>query len=189
MGCRPGQRQACACQGMSPLGSFSKLNAMLSQAQQWMRPVSRRYRQNRLCEPIALTTDNEDNEGNIIRILRGSERRVIGPFIGRLYRQVFLMQTNGGVSRYFSNLIREFLTDPRPGQRVRCVGSRGVRGVTSKPYGQKLVEITSDPVPHRGPGVSGTWDHNNDRVTTRLGQRRLSISDLSSAADQPSTST
>ena len=38
---------------------------------------------------------------------------------------------------------------------------------------------------HRGPDASGTWAYEDDRVTVRLGHRRLSIIDLTAAADQP----
>jgi len=43
----------------------------------------------------------------------------------------------------------------------------------------------SDRIAHRGPDAAGTWSHQDDRVAVQLGHRRLSIIDLSTAADQP----
>ncbi len=43
----------------------------------------------------------------------------------------------------------------------------------------------SDRIAHRGPDAAGTWHLENDRVAVHLGHRRLSIIDLSAAADQP----
>ena len=40
-------------------------------------------------------------------------------------------------------------------------------------------------IAHRGPDATGTWNHEDDRVSVQLGHRRLSIIDLSAAADQP----
>jgi asparagine synthase (glutamine-hydrolysing) len=40
-------------------------------------------------------------------------------------------------------------------------------------------------IAHRGPDADGTWNHEDDRVSIQLGHRRLSIIDLSAAADQP----
>src|SRR5690348_10408191 len=40
-------------------------------------------------------------------------------------------------------------------------------------------------IAHRGPDASGVWSHEDDRVSVHLGHRRLSIIDLSAAADQP----
>src|SRR6516162_8964333 len=40
-------------------------------------------------------------------------------------------------------------------------------------------------IAHRGPDANGTWNHENDRVSIQLGHRRLSIIDVSAAADQP----
>jgi len=45
----------------------------------------------------------------------------------------------------------------------------------------------SDRIAHRGPDATGTWSHEDDRVAVQLGHRRLSIIDLSAAADQPLT--
>jgi len=61
----------------------------------------------------------------------------------------------------------------------------GIAGCYQQPYGRKLVDMMSDRIAHRGPDASGVWSHENDRVSVHLGHRRLSIIDLSVAADQP----
>jgi asparagine synthase (glutamine-hydrolysing) len=61
----------------------------------------------------------------------------------------------------------------------------GIAGCYQQPDGQKLVDIMSDRIAHRGPDAAGTWSHEDDRVSVHLGHRRLSIIDLSAAADQP----
>jgi asparagine synthase (glutamine-hydrolysing) len=43
----------------------------------------------------------------------------------------------------------------------------------------------SDRIAHRGPDSAGTWSHESDWGAVHLGFRRLSIIDLSTAADQP----
>jgi asparagine synthase (glutamine-hydrolysing) len=43
----------------------------------------------------------------------------------------------------------------------------------------------TDRIAHRGPDAAGSWSHEDDRVAVQLGHRRLSIIDLSTAADQP----
>jgi asparagine synthase (glutamine-hydrolysing) len=43
----------------------------------------------------------------------------------------------------------------------------------------------TDRIAHRGPDAAGSWKHEDGRVTVQLGHRRLSIIDLSAAADQP----
>ena len=43
----------------------------------------------------------------------------------------------------------------------------------------------TDRIAHRGPDAGGVWSHEDDRVSVQLGHRRLSIIDLSAAADQP----
>ena len=43
----------------------------------------------------------------------------------------------------------------------------------------------TDRIAHRGPDASGFWKHEDGRVAVHLGHRRLSIIDLSTAADQP----
>src|ERR1700691_1342598 len=43
----------------------------------------------------------------------------------------------------------------------------------------------TDRIGHRGPAPGGGWGHEDERVPLHLGHRRLSIIDLSTAADQP----
>lgn len=61
----------------------------------------------------------------------------------------------------------------------------GIAGCYQQADGHKLVDIMSDRIAHRGPDASGIWGHEDDRVAVQLGHRRLSIIDLSAAADQP----
>jgi asparagine synthase (glutamine-hydrolysing) len=61
----------------------------------------------------------------------------------------------------------------------------GIAGCYQQPDGRKLVDIMSDRIAHRGPDARGTWSHEDERVSIHLGHRRLSIIDLSNAADQP----
>jgi asparagine synthase (glutamine-hydrolysing) len=61
----------------------------------------------------------------------------------------------------------------------------GIAGCYQQADGRKLVEIMTDRIAHRGPDAAGIWDHDDNHVTAQLGHRRLSIIDLSSAADQP----
>jgi asparagine synthase (glutamine-hydrolysing) len=61
----------------------------------------------------------------------------------------------------------------------------GIAGCYQQAEGQKLTDIMTDRIAHRGPDASGVWSHQDDRVSVQLGHRRLSIIDLSAAADQP----
>jgi asparagine synthase (glutamine-hydrolysing) len=61
----------------------------------------------------------------------------------------------------------------------------GIAGSYQQANGHKLVDVMTDRIAHRGPDASGTWSHEDERVSVQLGHRRLSIIDLSSAADQP----
>jgi asparagine synthase (glutamine-hydrolysing) len=61
----------------------------------------------------------------------------------------------------------------------------GIAGCYQQADGRRLVEIMSDRVAHRGPDAAGLWEYHKDHVTVQLGHRRLSIIDLSDAADQP----
>jgi asparagine synthase (glutamine-hydrolysing) len=61
----------------------------------------------------------------------------------------------------------------------------GITGSYQQADGQKLVDIMTDRIAHRGPDAAGTWSHHSDRVAMHLGHRRLSIIDLSEAANQP----
>jgi asparagine synthase (glutamine-hydrolysing) len=63
----------------------------------------------------------------------------------------------------------------------------GIAGCYQQVDGDKLVDIMTDRIAHRGPDAAGTWSHEDDRVAVQLGHRRLSIIDLSSAANQPLT--
>ena len=61
----------------------------------------------------------------------------------------------------------------------------GIAGCYQQADGHKLVDIMSDRIAHRGPDSSGTWSHEADGISIQLGFRRLSIIDLTAAADQP----
>ena len=61
----------------------------------------------------------------------------------------------------------------------------GIAGSYQQPDGPELVDIMTERIAHRGPDANGTWNHEDDRVSIQLGHRRLSIIDLSAAADQP----
>ena len=61
----------------------------------------------------------------------------------------------------------------------------GIAGCYQQPDGYKLADIMTDRIAHRGPDAGGVWTHENDQVSVNLGHRRLSIIDLSAAADQP----
>ena len=61
----------------------------------------------------------------------------------------------------------------------------GIAGCYQQADGRKLVDVMTDRIAHRGPDASGSWNHEDDRVAVQLGHRRLSIIDLSTAADQP----
>jgi len=63
----------------------------------------------------------------------------------------------------------------------------GIAGCYQQADGQKLVDIMTDRIAHRGPDSRGSWRHEGDQLAMHLGFRRLSIIDLSSAADQPMT--
>jgi asparagine synthase (glutamine-hydrolysing) len=61
----------------------------------------------------------------------------------------------------------------------------GIAGCYQQADGRKLVGIMTGRIAHRGPDATGTWNYEDDRVSVQLGHRRLSIIDLSAAADQP----
>jgi asparagine synthase (glutamine-hydrolysing) len=61
----------------------------------------------------------------------------------------------------------------------------GIAGSYQQPGGQQLVDAMSERIAHRGPDAKGTWSYEDARVSVHLGHRRLSIIDLSAAADQP----
>ncbi len=61
----------------------------------------------------------------------------------------------------------------------------GIAGCYQQTDGRKVADIMTDRIAHRGPDAGGVWAHQDDRVSIQLGHRRLSIIDLSTAADQP----
>jgi asparagine synthase (glutamine-hydrolysing) len=61
----------------------------------------------------------------------------------------------------------------------------GIAGCYQQVDGRKLADVMIDRIEHRGPDAGGVWSHEDERVSLHLGHRRLSIIDLSTAADQP----
>ena len=61
----------------------------------------------------------------------------------------------------------------------------GIAGSYQQEDGRSLVKVMSDRIAHRGPDATGVWSHEDERVSVHLGHRRLSIIDLTAAADQP----
>jgi asparagine synthase (glutamine-hydrolysing) len=61
----------------------------------------------------------------------------------------------------------------------------GIAGCYQQADGRKLADVMTDRIAHRGPDAGGIWSHEDERVSLHLGHRRLSIIDLSTAADQP----
>jgi asparagine synthase (glutamine-hydrolysing) len=61
----------------------------------------------------------------------------------------------------------------------------GIAGCYQQTDGRKLADVMTDRIAHRGPDAGGVWSHEDERVSMHLGHRRLSIIDLSAAADQP----
>jgi asparagine synthase (glutamine-hydrolysing) len=61
----------------------------------------------------------------------------------------------------------------------------GIAGCYQQPQGHSLAAAMSARLAHRGPDADGLHDFVDDRVDVHLAHRRLSIIDLSSAADQP----
>jgi len=61
----------------------------------------------------------------------------------------------------------------------------GIAGCYGQADGRKLTDVMTDRIAHRGPDASGLWSHEDGRAPIHLGHRRLSIIDLSTAADQP----
>src|SRR5215469_12207734 len=60
----------------------------------------------------------------------------------------------------------------------------GIAGCYQQTDGRKLADVMTDRIAHRGPDAAGVWSHEDERVSMHLGHRRLSIIDLSTAADQ-----
>jgi asparagine synthase (glutamine-hydrolysing) len=67
----------------------------------------------------------------------------------------------------------------------RSIDVCGIAGCYQQADGHKLVVIMSERIAHRGPDAAGTWGRDTDAVSIQLGFRRLSIIDLSRAANQP----
>src|ERR1700745_363920 len=61
----------------------------------------------------------------------------------------------------------------------------GIAGCYQQADGRKLADVMTERIAHRGPDAGGVWSHEDDRMAVHLGHRRLSIIDLSAAADQP----
>jgi asparagine synthase (glutamine-hydrolysing) len=61
----------------------------------------------------------------------------------------------------------------------------GIAGCYQQSDGRKLTDVMTGRIAHRGPDAEGIWSHEDERVSVHLGHRRLSIIDLSTAADQP----
>lgn len=61
----------------------------------------------------------------------------------------------------------------------------GIAGCYQQADGRKLTDVMTDRIAHRGPDSAGAWRQEQDRLAVHLGFRRLSIIDLSTAADQP----
>ena len=61
----------------------------------------------------------------------------------------------------------------------------GIAGAYQQPDGKELVGAMVDRIAHRGPDAGGVVELVDPDVAVVLGHRRLSIIDLSSAADQP----
>jgi asparagine synthase (glutamine-hydrolysing) len=61
----------------------------------------------------------------------------------------------------------------------------GIAGCYQQADGKKLVDIMTERIAHRGPDSVGIWSHQDDKTAVHLGFRRLSIIDLSPAANQP----
>ena len=63
----------------------------------------------------------------------------------------------------------------------------GIAGCYQQTDGDFLARLMSDRIAHRGPDAEGLYAFNDSRVNVQLAHRRLSIIDLSAAADQPFT--
>jgi asparagine synthase (glutamine-hydrolysing) len=61
----------------------------------------------------------------------------------------------------------------------------GIAGCYQQADGESLASVMSERMAHRGPDAHGFHSFADSRVTVQLAHRRLSIIDLSSAADQP----
>ena len=61
----------------------------------------------------------------------------------------------------------------------------GIVGLYNVPVGPDVLQSMLDSIAHRGPDAAGTYEDEANGAYVRLGHRRLSIIDLSDAANQP----
>ena len=61
----------------------------------------------------------------------------------------------------------------------------GIAGCFQQADGHKLTDVMTERIAHRGPDAGALWSHEDERASIHLGHRRLSIIDLSTAANQP----
>jgi asparagine synthase (glutamine-hydrolysing) len=61
----------------------------------------------------------------------------------------------------------------------------GIAGCYQQPGGEAIARAMSERMSHRGPDAAGLTHHRDERVDVYLAHRRLSIIDLTTAADQP----
>jgi asparagine synthase (glutamine-hydrolysing) len=61
----------------------------------------------------------------------------------------------------------------------------GIAGCYQQTDGESLVRLMGDRIAHRGPDAYGLHSTTDERLNVQLAHRRLSIIDLSAAADQP----
>jgi asparagine synthase (glutamine-hydrolysing) len=61
----------------------------------------------------------------------------------------------------------------------------GIAGCYQQTDGESLVRLMGERIAHRGPDAYGIHSSTDDRLSVQLAHRRLSIIDLSAAADQP----
>jgi asparagine synthase (glutamine-hydrolysing) len=61
----------------------------------------------------------------------------------------------------------------------------GIAGCYQQADGHKLTDVMTERIAHRGPDAGAIWSHEDERSAIHLGHRRLSIIDLSTAANQP----
>jgi asparagine synthase (glutamine-hydrolysing) len=61
----------------------------------------------------------------------------------------------------------------------------GIAGCYQQADGQKIADTMADRIAHRGPDAAGSWSHESETLAVHLAFRRLSIIDLSAAANQP----
>ena len=72
-------------------------------------------------------------------------------------------------------------------RRLRGPEVCGIAGCYQQTDGDSLARFMSDRIAHRGPDAEGLYAFNDSRLNVQLAHRRLSIIDLSAAADQPFT--